>query len=103
MVALLAGLAALQAECLAALVAERPESRLAVARAVAATAGHATGALLRARCLTMEQAAKESGVLENSLREAGRRGDLPIVHIGRYVYVRPETLAHWIAARESTT
>jgi hypothetical protein len=59
------------------------------------------------RCLTMIEAAKESGILESTLREAGRRyerGDadgLETVHIGRWIYVRQETLERWIAARES--
>jgi hypothetical protein len=101
LVTLLAGLASLQAECLARVVEQRPESRLVAARFTAAAAGQATGAVLRGRCLTMAQAAKESGILQNTLREAGRRGELPVVHIGRYVYVRQESLERWIAARES--
>ena len=93
-VKLTATLAMLQAECLGRLIEERSESCLAAARQVAAAAGH------RARCLTMTQAAEQSGILECTLREAGRRGDLPVVHIGRSVYVRQESLERWITARE---
>jgi hypothetical protein len=105
LVALLAGLASMQAECLAAVVADRPDCRVVAARFTAAAAGQATGAVLRGRCLTMAVAAKlyfpDDPKAECTLREAGRRGQLPLVHVGRYVYIRQESLERWIAARES--
>jgi len=54
-----------------------------------------------AHCLTMPRAAEQTGININTLREAGRRGQLPTVHIGRSVYVREESLERWVAARES--
>jgi hypothetical protein len=75
------------------------EERGRSSRAVAADA-----ALVVNRCLTMRQAAKlyfpDDPKAENTLREQGRRGALPTIKLGRYVYVQEATLLRWIGEHE---
>jgi excisionase family DNA binding protein len=52
--------------------------------------------------LTMPQVAQVLNVPEYTARELGRRGELPIVRIGRSVRVRSSTLQAFIAARENS-
>lgn len=56
------------------------------------------------RLVTIREAAEITGREEESLREAGRRGELPIVKVGdtgRGVRVRKGTLLEWHRIRES--
>ena len=53
------------------------------------------------RLLDMEAVAKVLGVPEGQARDMGRRGELPVIHLGRYVRVRASTLSAWLEARES--
>jgi len=49
----------------------------------------------------MEEVARVLGVPLTQARELGRRGELPVVHVGRYVRVRAGALAEWMALREN--
>ena len=51
--------------------------------------------------LDMEAVAAALAVPLAHARELGRRGELPIVHVGRYVRVRAGALADWLALREN--
>ena len=53
------------------------------------------------RLVDMEEVARVFGVPVAHARELGRRGELPIVHVGRYVRVRAGALTEWMALRES--
>ena len=53
-----------------------------------------------ARLVDMEEVARVLSVPLAHAREMGRRGELPIVHVGRYVRVRAGVLAEWMALRE---
>ena len=56
------------------------------------------------RLLTMPEAAERLGITEHQAREMGRRGDLPVVTVGkRFVRVRVRTLEDWIRRREGAT
>jgi excisionase family DNA binding protein len=56
------------------------------------------------RLLTMPEAAERLGITEHQAREMGRRGDLPVVTVGkRFVRVRVSTLEDWIRRREGAT
>ena len=51
--------------------------------------------------LSMPEVARRLGVPLAHARELGRRGELPVVHVGRYVRVRAGALAEWMALREN--
>ena len=51
--------------------------------------------------LDMAEVAKALGVVEGQARDMGRRGELPIVMVGRYVRVRASSLREWMATREN--
>ena len=53
------------------------------------------------RLLDMAEVAKALGVVEGQARDMGRRGELPIVMVGRYVRVRASSLREWMATREN--
>lgn len=54
--------------------------------------------------LEMPEVARRLGIKEAQAREMGRRGELPVVHVGeRHVRVRASALAGWIAQRERGT
>ena len=53
------------------------------------------------RLLDMAEAAKALGVVEGQARDMGRRGELPIVMVGRYVRVRASSLREWMALHEN--
>jgi excisionase family DNA binding protein len=56
------------------------------------------------RLLTMPEAAERLGITEHQAREMGRRGELPVVTVGkRFVRVRIGTLEDWIRQREGAT
>ena len=95
---------------LEALVAQAPQEELprligqlaqaqaaATARLVAPAPPKADGD----RLLDMEAVAAALGVPVSHARELGRRGELPIVHVGRYVRVRAGALSEWMALREN--
>lgn len=48
--------------------------------------------------LTVPEVSKRLSISEARVRELGRLGLLPIVHLGRQVRVDPERLNAWIAA-----
>jgi excisionase family DNA binding protein len=51
--------------------------------------------------LSMKEVAGQLGVPVAYARELGRRGELPVVHVGpKYVRVRQSVLDAWIAQRE---
>jgi excisionase family DNA binding protein len=52
------------------------------------------------RLLTMKDAAERLGVAEETARELGRRGDLPIVQIGRSRRVRESAIERFVETRE---
>jgi excisionase family DNA binding protein len=82
--ALIGQLAAAQAEALARLI----------------TPSRSNGNEGEDRLLTLPQVAEALGIPEEHARELGRRGELPVVHVGRYVRVRAASLAKWIELRE---
>ena len=52
------------------------------------------------RLLTMPRAAERLGITEHQAREMGRRGELPVVHVGeRHVRVSARALEEWIKRR----
>lgn len=53
------------------------------------------------RLVDMDEVARVLGVPVAHARELGRRGELPVVHVGRYVRVRFGALAEWMALREN--
>ena len=53
------------------------------------------------RLVDMEEVARVLGVPVAHARELGRRGELPVVHVGRYVRVRAGALVEWMALREN--
>ena len=53
------------------------------------------------RLLDMAEVAKVLGVVEGAARDLGRRGELPVVNVGRYVRVRASSLREWMAVREN--
>ncbi len=52
------------------------------------------------RLLTLPEVATLLQVPEEHAREMGRRGELPILNVGRYVRVRLSTLRQWIDGNE---
>lgn len=49
------------------------------------------------RLLTMPEVAERLGITEHQAREMGRRGELPVVHVGeRRVRVNTRALEEWI-------
>src|SRR4029453_11277912 len=55
------------------------------------------------RLVGMEEVARLLGVPVAHARELGRRGELPVVNVGRYVRVRTGALAEWMELRERGT
>jgi excisionase family DNA binding protein len=55
------------------------------------------------RLVDMDEVARVLGVPVAHARELGRRGELPVVNVGRYVRVRAGALAEWMALRERGT
>jgi len=53
------------------------------------------------RLVDMGEVARVLDVPVAHARELGRRGELPVVHVGRYVRVRAGALAEWMALREN--
>ncbi len=53
------------------------------------------------RLLDMVEVAKALGVVAGQARDMGRRGELPIVMVGRYVRVRASSLREWMDTREA--
>jgi len=53
------------------------------------------------RLVDMDEVARVLGVPVAHARELGRRGELPVVHVGRYVRVRSGALVEWMALREN--
>lgn len=53
------------------------------------------------RLLDMAEVSDLLGVPEGQARDMGRRGELPVVHVGRYVRVRSSSLRGWMATREN--
>ena len=53
------------------------------------------------RLLDMAEVAKVLGVVEGAARDLGRRGELPVVNVGRYVRVRASSLREWMDTREN--
>ena len=51
------------------------------------------------KLLTVPAAAAQLGVPKSKLYELARRGDLPVVKLGKYVRVRTADLEKWIDAR----
>lgn len=69
-------------------------ARLATARGPSAASGASD------RLLTMPRAAERLGITEHQAREMGRRGELPVVHVGeRHVRVSARALEEWIKRR----
>lgn len=69
-------------------------ARLAAGRAPAPTSGASD------RLLTMPRVAERLGITEHQAREMGRRGELPVVHVGeRHVRVSARALEDWIKRR----
>lgn len=52
------------------------------------------------RLLGMEEVADRLGVPVAYARELGRRGEIPTVHVGKYVRVREMSLQRWMRQRE---
>jgi len=52
------------------------------------------------RLVDMDEVARLLDVPVTQARELGRRGELPVVKVGRYVRVRAGALAEWIALRD---
>lgn len=92
------------------LVGANPRDLREIIPALSSSLAHATARLLdeetrvddtgEDRCLTMAEAARESGISERALREAGRRGDLRVIKLGRAVRIQEGTLAQWIRNHE---
>jgi excisionase family DNA binding protein len=80
-------------------------AQLGAVLAVPAAKGNAgTVSAVEDRLLTMPEAADRLGITEHQAREMGRRGDLPVVTVGkRFVRVRVRTLEDWIRRREGAT
>jgi excisionase family DNA binding protein len=51
------------------------------------------------KLLTLPAAATQLGVPKSKLYELARRGELPVVKLGKYVRVRTTDLEKWIDAR----
>ncbi len=49
--------------------------------------------------LSMQEAAGELGISRVGVERLIRRGDLPVVRIGRRILIEPETLAAFVRAR----
>jgi len=52
------------------------------------------------RLLTLPEVAEILGIPEEHAREMGRRGELVVIRVGRYVRVRRAALSRWIELRE---
>lgn len=95
---------------LEALVADCAPDRLpALVAQLAAAQAAAAARLMQApappaeadRLVDMDEVARVLDVPVAHARELGRRGELPVVHVGRYVRVRFGALAEWMALREN--
>lgn len=90
----------------AALVAAAPGELLAAGLEIA---GRGAAAIAQAKdappeedhLLDMAEVAKVLGVPEGQARDLGRRGELPVVTVGRYVRVRASSLREWMDTREA--
>lgn len=56
----------------------------------------------RPRLAKLKRAASNIGAPYTSLRDAGMRGEFPIVRIGRALYVENRDLDRWIEMRKQT-
>ena len=88
-------------EDLAALIGDLEAAKAAAwARLAATLDGHASGSPREDRLLSMPQVADRLGITEHQAREIGRRGELPVIHVGeRHVRVSVRALEEWIARR----
>ena len=94
--------AAAAPEELWALIGQLEEAKArAIARLIAPTSASPAVPLARGdRLLSMPQVAERLGLSLYTVRERGRRGELPVVKVGRRVGVREESLRRFIDQRE---